>query len=334
VTASPAAPEQIFDVDDFEQWHGVVGSTLAEASMHCDRPASFAGRIRRLRVGRLELVDMTASAHVATRTPRDAGPDGPDEFILSLQIAGSEQLAQHRRTATLQPGDFALYDASRPFFVEASAEFRGLNVRLSASRLGIESRQLQSLSARRIAGATGLAPIVSTLLRNASETFAAAAQTQPRATIDAAEHTVTLIRDLLLGCLEERGDIDPGRRRRATEGDRIVDLMLARLADPGLRAEDIARDSHLSLRQLHRIFAVRGESFATCLRRLRLERAAAELGRLDFADLTIADIAARWGFVSPGHFSQVFRQHTGSTPMAYRHAARSDHAVGPRSLSA
>ncbi|WP_245520528.1 helix-turn-helix domain-containing protein, partial [Mesorhizobium sp. M1C.F.Ca.ET.212.01.1.1] len=39
-------------------------------------------------------------------------------------------------------------------------------------------------------------------------------------------------------------------------------------------------------------------------------------------DLAIGDIAYRCGFENAGHFSRVFRQHTGITPTHLRHPNR------------
>jgi len=332
---APLAPEQSYEVTDFTQWHSVVGSTFVPASMSCVHPGTFSGRIRRLHVGNLEIIDMAASAHVASRTVRDDGAvRSGEDFILSLQIAGTEELRQNRRSAMLEPGDFVLYDASNPFLAEVSPEFRGLNVRLSRAHLGISPSELSRLSAHRLHGTAGLAPLVGSMLRRANDTLAQAASTQPRATFDAAEHVLSLVRDFLVGCLEERGRVDPVARRAARDGDRVIALMLERLHDPELRAGDVARAAHISLRQLHRLFERRGETFGACLRRSRLERAAADLRNPDSSATTVAAIARRWGFSNPGHFSQLFSRRFGVTPLHFRRSERlAPHAVAPKSLA-
>jgi AraC-like DNA-binding protein len=322
MSADPA--EQVFEVDDLESWRRVVSSTLAGAQMHSVRPAAFEGRIRRVRVGNLELVDMTASAHVAKRSSKDLGQAGSG-YVLSLQLDGSEEVAQGRRSVTLSPGDFTVYDAFRPFLAEVTADFRCLNVQISSKAVGLTDEEMRSLVAKRIGSTSGLAPIVGTLLAHASDTLAMSARTQPRASIDAARHTVTLIGDLLRGHLEASGDGPHARRAPAVDVDRVIELMVARLGEWGVSAEQIATDAHISLRQLHRLFHSRGESFGKTLRRLRLERAAADLRSSELVGVTVADIGARWGFASPAHFSQTFRRHLGLGPMEFRRLNAVDH---------
>ena len=323
MSADPA--EQVFEVGDLESWRRVVSSTLAGAQMLSARPAAFEGRIRRVRVGDLALVDMTASAHVARRSSREAGPAGSG-YVLSLQLDGSEEVVQGRRSVTLFPGDFTVYDASRPFLAEVTADFRCLNVQISSKAIGLTDDEMRSLIATRIHSTSGLAPIVGRLLADANDTLATSARTQPRASIDAARHTVTLIGDLLRGHLEAAGDAPGARRAPAVDVDRVIDLMTARLGEWGVSAQQIAADAHISLRQLHRLFHSRGESFGETLRRLRLERAAADLRSPELAGVTVADIGARCGFASPAHFSQTFRRHVGLGPTAFRRL----NAVGDR----
>jgi AraC family transcriptional regulator len=56
------------------------------------------------------------------------------------------------------------------------------------------------------------------------------------------------------------------------------------------------------------------------VRRLRIERATRELAD---TDLPLAEIALAAGFSDQSHFSNLFRQHTGLSPLRFRHAVRS-----------
>jgi AraC family transcriptional regulator len=62
-----------------------------------------------------------------------------------------------------------------------------------------------------------------------------------------------------------------------------------------------------------------GCSVGEYMRRLRIERAAAELGA---SDTPLAAIALAAGFSDQSHFSNLFRRETGMSPSAYRRAVR------------
>jgi AraC family transcriptional regulator len=63
-----------------------------------------------------------------------------------------------------------------------------------------------------------------------------------------------------------------------------------------------------------------GCSVGEYVRRLRIERAAQELGG---TSRSIAEIAMTAGFADQSHFSNVFRRHTGMSPSAFRRSIRS-----------
>jgi AraC-like DNA-binding protein len=60
---------------------------------------------------------------------------------------------------------------------------------------------------------------------------------------------------------------------------------------------------------------------AGVIREKRLEHTRRELAELACAEETVFAIASRWGFVSPSHFSRVFRAAYGQSPSEYREAA-------------
>jgi AraC family transcriptional regulator len=63
------------------------------------------------------------------------------------------------------------------------------------------------------------------------------------------------------------------------------------------------------------------ESVGECARRLRVERACAEMTR---SERPLSQIAADAGFYDQSHFSNAFKRHTGLTPAEFRSAARSN----------
>nr|WIE94519.1 helix-turn-helix domain-containing protein [Mesorhizobium sp. WSM4875] len=83
---------------------------------------------------------------------------------------------------------------------------------------------------------------------------------------------------------------------------------------------EIASRLNCSRRQLERLFATElGTSPMAAYLALRVHYAKS---LLEGSDLQIGDIAYRCGFENAGHFSRVFRQHTGITPTNLRHPGR------------
>ncbi|MEE4277297.1 MAG: helix-turn-helix domain-containing protein [Halieaceae bacterium] len=86
------------------------------------------------------------------------------------------------------------------------------------------------------------------------------------------------------------------------------------------RLEDLAASVGLSARSLGRRFRqATGRAPMQYLRDLRLQEARALLQN---SDLGVAEIGDRCGFASSSRFAQVFREHVGMSPRAYRAAVR------------
>lgn len=96
---------------------------------------------------------------------------------------------------------------------------------------------------------------------------------------------------------------------------RINDFMQLHLEDSSLSAPYVARACGVSVRQLHRLFALEQDSFSDTVRRMRLERA---VGVLANPAKSIGDAAHEAGFSDAAYFSTVFRKTYGVAPKVWR----------------
>lgn len=86
--------------------------------------------------------------------------------------------------------------------------------------------------------------------------------------------------------------------------------------DAGLTAADIAQAAHVTTRAVQLAFQRHlGSTPMAYLRRVRLDQAHRELLAADPGDgTTVADVAYRWGFSSPGRFAAQYRKAYGRYP--------------------
>ena len=97
--------------------------------------------------------------------------------------------------------------------------------------------------------------------------------------------------------------------------NRAVDYITTNLDQP-LPLEEVARAACFSPYHFHRIFrALMGETLASFVKRVRLERSVYLLSHRENASLT--DIALACGFASSSNFSRCFRGHYGVAPRKF-----------------
>jgi AraC-like DNA-binding protein len=99
------------------------------------------------------------------------------------------------------------------------------------------------------------------------------------------------------------------------------------LQDHELEPRKVAAAYKISVRHLHRLFRSTNKSFGEWLRERRLERCREDLASLSMSGLSVSEIAFRWGFNDPSHFSRLFKAVYGQTPRAYRNAERTGAAA-------
>jgi AraC-like DNA-binding protein len=130
-----------------------------------------------------------------------------------------------------------------------------------------------------------------------------------------------LLRALIVSATE-----DPDRQHAAMTDSlalRIALYLDDHLHDPDLTPSRIARDHHISLRQLYNVWSKGSdETLGQWIISKRLETARRDLARPDARVHTIAVIARRCGFVDTAHFARKFRQVYGMSPREWRGIAR------------
>jgi AraC-like DNA-binding protein len=235
------------------------------------------------------------------------------EVQLLWLLAGAMRIEYEGAAVGLEPGGCCAITAARPHLVVGRTDRRHAAVRFLDVR---------------VAG-DGAAPLLAHLERLR---FDRALGVPARVAIDAATaladaaravggRRTALVLARLWAMLAELAPAESGATAAEDDGGADYRLreaerfMAERLADP-IGVADVARAARLSRSQLTRLYAARGlDGPAARLRQLRVERAARLLAT---STLSVKEVAAVCGFVSPNHFSRVFEQRMGVPPSRYR----------------
>jgi AraC-like DNA-binding protein len=317
------------EVRDVDAWRGAVRGALLPFHVECSAPERFRGSISRRSLGEASLVAMTSRPHRAVRAAEHID-DGPADYLLSLQLAGTAQFRQDDRLARVGPGDMVFYDSGRPVEIVSGEGYRSLCFRFPAGGLGAH-RRAGELTATRLDAAHGLAPAVAGLLTGLHEGLGGPAgasgpagpggEVGSEAVLAAARHATELARTLFDDELARRGLLatpDPHAELRA----RIDHHIDTHLADPTLSPRAVAAALFVSTRHLHALLAEDGRTVAGTIRARRLERCLADLADPDQARTPVSAVALRWGFANATRFGQLVKAATGRTPVAYRRAVQ------------
>ncbi|MGX1135149.1 AraC-like DNA-binding protein [Streptomyces glaucescens] len=306
-----------------ERWQEAVSRTFVPVDVRLLEPEPGPGRIVSHRLGALQVSRVEAGPQVATRTKRLIARDDRRYLFLTLQQRGTAVKEQDGREVRVTPGEFSLSDSARLFRKKAEGEFAFTSFHFPREELRVRDEDLRSLTATAFAGREGSGALVTAYLARMADEVSGLGEAVGR------EFAATALDLLALLIDERRGRFAPQAPEAAGAMlAKVKDHILRHLSDPGLSPSGIAAAHFLSVRYVHKLFELEDVSVSEWIRVQRLERCRRDLLRPATARLGVAVVARRWGFVSPSHFSRVFRAAYGVTPRDWQvHGPSAEHRV-------
>lgn len=275
-----------------------------------DRPEDVTAKVALQAVGNVQICSVRAMPTVVTRTPRRARSETEPSLFVTLQVEGSSMMVQHGREAVLQAGDLAVYATTDPYTLVLENGVQNHFFRLPLLDLGLPPDLVRDVSATTLRHDDPVVRLTSDYLRGLAR---AGLQTD---TSHLGVPTVELIRATLL-------DKSPSRSSSSSTGTSalvasIESYVAQNLRDPELSASSVAHVHHVSVRHLYAVLAAAEISLHDTIRAQRLAGARRDLTRRQLSTWTIAAIGRKWCFPNAAHFSHVFRQQFGESPLEWR----------------
>jgi len=300
--------------DDLEHWRSLLSRSFVPLEPAPVGSGRVGGRLRSTQLGSLYLAEVRGSAQIVKRTAATIRAADPALVKVGLQLSGRGLLEQDGRETVLSPGDFALYETTRPYRLRFDGPFRMLVVMCPRTDLAVPAARLSGRTATPVRGASGIGAAVSPFLRGLRPMLDTGAPT------GVGGHRLgTAVLESLGAAFDDSPPVHAGSTGSLFL--RATAHLELHLGDPELGAESVAGALHVSVRYLQRAFENEGETVGGRLRRTRLERCRRDLRDPALAERSVGAIAARWGLVNPSHFSRAFRAAYGLTPREYREAA-------------
>jgi AraC-like DNA-binding protein len=295
-------------------WTEMVCDTYVQ--LDCDAAAdahTIEGEIAVDQLATLQLSRVTSTAQHVRRTPARIAWASEDYFLVSIQAQGSGTVVQDGRSARLAPGDFALYDSTRPYALHFDGAFQQYVLKLPGPTLRTALRDTHHLTATSVSGTRGAGHLMIGMIRTLAADIDALA---PESAVAVAD-SVTQILIAGLSALPAAHRPAPSNLT-ALHREQIKACVRARLREPGLSVAGIAAHLRLSPSTLHRAWLGEPCSLADWIWAQRLDAARRDLCDPALHARSVSEIAFSWGFNDAAHFSRAFRARFGCAPSELR----------------
>ncbi len=295
----------------FDAWTEALCATHLDWEL-AGRTRDFRAEVIARDIGDLRLIGCRCDPCVGFRTARQVGLADGDYIGILFELAGSEILRQDGREATLQPGDFVIWDSSRAMEFRVIEPLEKMTILVRKERMRRFLPEIDQIAGMRIEGTEMLGPLVGSHLRQLSTGLE---------TLE--DRHLRMIADTTLEL------VAAGARAKEGAGPALSDRVYARvcafvvdqLADPDLSPASIAQANGISVRYLHKLFSSRGRSVSRWILKARLDHCRRDL-ETRARDRSITEVAFGWGFNDGSHFSRSFRSEFGMTPRECGEQAR------------
>jgi AraC-like DNA-binding protein len=251
----------------------------------------FDGAEVNLTLPRLQVAKVSGTPHAVERDVRQIAVNPADGVIVYFALAGESRFDHRGGRELVVPGQALVLDGDQPFrrdFAHGLTELVLKAPRALLREIKPGPVQPRVFGFAENAHAQALVTALSGALRGGQADW------------DGLENTATDLLGTLLG----------GSRTPAGDLAAAHAFIAAHLHEQDLSASRIAAAIGYSARHLSRLFAGSGQSVPQAVLNARLDAARRVLAE----PVTLAEIAARHGFVSQAHFSRTYRARFGTTP--------------------
>ncbi|CAM3286567.1 Transcriptional activator FeaR [Arthrobacter ulcerisalmonis] len=313
--------------DRFDAWHQAVSSSFVPLDARPPDIDTFHGDLISQSLGDVLVSEVSGTAMQVSRTRSSIRQNDPGVVKLGLQLRGYCVVAQDGREAALTPGDFAIYDTTRPYDLYFDDSYRMLVLMLPQESLSLGRGQLARITASRISGRHGVGALTSSLLTTLDHQL-----TQQGADLgfEATDAIVQLISATFRQVLEGGA---PAPSPREVILLQVKQYIQDRLGEYTLSVAEIAAANHVPVRYLQKIFADSGESVSHWIRQQRLNHCRQELADPLLVTRPISTVGLRWGFSDAASFARTFKSVYGYTPGEFRYSYNPQLSGSKESLS-
>ncbi|GMP13229.1 AraC-like ligand-binding domain-containing protein [Bradyrhizobium sp. TM239] len=294
-------------------WQDIVCDVFVGLDCKSDLGSAFRGSVTQIPLGKAVCSEVCSDRQHVFRTPSRIARSDQDFVLVALGHRGNGGVLQDGRETVVHPGEFALYDTTRPYELKFNDAFTQTIFKVPREMLQRRLGGTETLTAMSFGTEAPLERLAYDFIFRLCQS---ADRLGPGNAAVLSEQAV----DLLALALSERlGETSlPSSTHRSALIYRLKAHVRAHLADPDLSLSETAAALGISPRYVNDLLADEETSFQRYVLAERLAQCRRDLASPVLVQRHISEIAFAWGFNDLSHFGRVFREHFGMSPRDFR----------------
>lgn len=294
-------------------WQDIVCDVFVGLDCKSDLGSAFHGSVTQAALGKAVCSEVCSDRQHVFRTPSRISRSDQDFVLIALGNRGTGGVVQDGRETVIHPGEFALYDTTRPYELKFNDTFTQTIFKVPRDMLRRRLGGTEALTAMSFGAEVPLERLAYDFIFKLCQS---ADRLAPNNAAALSEQAV----DLLTLALSERLGTTPlpSSTHRSALLYRLKAHIRAHLADPDLSLSETAAALGISSRYVNDLLTDENTSFQRYVLGERLAQCRRDLASPVLAHRHISEIAFAWGFNDLSHFGRVFREHFGMSPRDFR----------------
>ncbi len=310
--------DDVAPAERFDYWRDSICAAFDPMSPELQRSsrAAFKGQISAWQLGESSLMEIKAEHHDTGRSRKDIAQGSRDYIFLYRQQAEAWFDFDYQPGFISGFGSLALGDADRAFTTgpTRSRPFHHYVLKVPRDLLRPALANADDIATTVVSAPSGIGALLLAYFDAFVTEVPYLAPEEQTTSLSALASLAAVAHGRVARGHDPRQSLQKAQLRLAKE-------FIARNAvDPRLSPARVAGTLGISLRHLHRLFEMTGDTVSRHIVRCRLEVARSRLRSPEFSHLTILDIALDCGFTSLATFYRAYRIAYGFTPAEYRRA--------------
>ncbi|MDH2345656.1 helix-turn-helix domain-containing protein [Bradyrhizobium sp. SSUT18] len=294
-------------------WQDIVCDVFVGLDCKSDLGSAFHGSVTQAALGKAVCSEVCSDRQHVFRTPSRISRSDQDFVLIALGNRGAGGVVQDGRETVIHPGEFALYDTTRPYELKFNDTFTQTIFKVPRDMVRRRLGGTEALTAMSFGADVPLERLAYDFIFKLCQSADRLAPNNAAALSEQAVDLLTLALSERLGTTSL-----PSSTHRSALLYRLKAHIRVHLADPDLSLSETAAALGISSRYVNDLLADENTSFQRYVLGERLAQCRRDLASPVLAHRHISEIAFAWGFNDLSHFGRVFREHFGMSPRDFR----------------